>query len=409
MSRSPAERGIYDRGPCSCLRYDKRHHVFDVVVSTGKSPATGKYEQTWRRHHGTISTARDLRRQLLNERADLRRTAVTLDDLFDRWLADLERMKKAPNTRRNYKKVAATYWRPPLGSRRLDSIQRADIKRVLDNLNDRGVEPSSLRHIRACISSAFSYAVSQDWMPAGRDPSKKIELPEMVKRRPKVPTPADVQAVMKEARYEGQEDMERFLWLGAVMGARNSELRALRLSDIDLTLGIVGIERAISDGQEWTTKNRELRDVGLDEATVDVVRAQVAFLENRARTFNVTLRPDAFLFSDDPHGGTYWSEDHVTRVVGTLFDHAAGGGKGCNHAWGKPCQDPGPLAHFTFRSLRKFMATWGQELGFSVDDTAARAGHTATVARAHYTGQRAQTDHRLSEGLAALLAPTVDP
>lgn len=398
--RVRVDRGIYRLGPCSCAALPKRHETFDLVVSTGRDALSGGYGQVWRRHHGTITSAREARRDLLaDQKAGKLRPSNrhTLNDLFDAWLADLDQLRAAPETVRGYRRDANTYWRSALGERTLHRIVRADVKGVADELKRRGV---GVHHALSTISAAFSWAVQEEWIAAHEDPTKKIRRPAKVHRLPQVPTPAQVRAVLETA----DEQMRRFLFLGAVTGCRCGELRGLQVRDIDLSTGVVGLVRAMSAEQPWTLKNRHERPVGLDEVTAAVVEDQVRFLEDRAQRAGVDLRPDAFLFGDDPTGAAHWREAWVSRVVSTLFDHALRNGD-CEHKPGEPCPNPGPLAHFTFKSLRKFMDTWGQELGFTIDDVAARAGHTAQVARAHYTGHREATDRRLSEGLAALLSP----
>ena len=47
--------------------------------------------------------------------------------------------------------------------------------------------------------------------------------------------------------------------------------------------------------------------------------------------------------------------------------------------------DDTQLEHLDFRYLRKFMETYGQNLGFSPVQVALRAGHDPSVAAKHYT------------------------
>ena len=63
------------------------------------------------------------------------------------------------------------------------------------------------------------------------------------------------------------------------------------------------------------------------------------------------------------------------------------------------------LEHLDFHYLRKFMETYGQDLGFSVAQVAMRAGHDPSVAAKHYSGQVAETDRALAQAVASLLVP----
>lgn len=375
--------------------------LFEIAVSTGKQP-DGRYGQVFRRHRGTLTSARAARRTLIGEveAGEHRRASKTVNELFDAWLADKERLGRAPKTLRGYRDDADTYWRPALGARMLHKVTRRDVRDVLDALTDRGVAASTVHHVHACLSSAWSWAVAEEWV--ADDPTKNVPLPSKINRRPMVPTPHVVRAALAAA---GETPLQRFMFLGAVTGCRSSELRAIRIRSIDLERGVAGIEAAMSDEQDWTTKNRQERPVGLDAVTVDVVRRQVEHMEKQAADHGVDLVPEARLFSDDPHGRTHWREDAVTKQVSTLFDHLEQPpGEPCSHKLGEQCPRPGPHAAFTFKHLRKFMDTYGQELGFADTAVASRAGHDPTVARRHYTGVIESTDRALSAALAGLLA-----
>jgi len=63
------------------------------------------------------------------------------------------------------------------------------------------------------------------------------------------------------------------------------------------------------------------------------------------------------------------------------------------------------LEHLDFHYLRKFMETYGQEMGYSVAQVAMRAGHDPTVAAKHYSGRVAETDRALAKAVASLLTP----
>ncbi len=61
------------------------------------------------------------------------------------------------------------------------------------------------------------------------------------------------------------------------------------------------------------------------------------------------------------------------------------------------------LEHLNFKGLRRFMDTYGQELGFSLAQVSMRAGHDPAVAAKHYTGRVAQTDKDLAEAIGRLV------
>ena len=63
------------------------------------------------------------------------------------------------------------------------------------------------------------------------------------------------------------------------------------------------------------------------------------------------------------------------------------------------------LDHLDFHDLRKFMETYGQEMGYSVTQVAMRAGHDPAIAAKHYSGRVSATDRALANAVASLIAP----
>ena len=112
-------------------------------------------------------------------------------------------------------------------------------------------------------------------------------------------------------------------------------------------------------------------------------------VEERARVSGVELAADPYVFTDAADGAEPWKPDAVSRYFARL---RAGIG----------------LEHLDFHYLRKFMETYGQEMGYSVAQVAMRAGHDPTVAAKHYSGRVAETDRALAKAVAPLLMPTGD-
>ena len=91
----------------------------------------------------------------------------------------------------------------------------------------------------------------------------------------KVPTPKQLTELVRTA-----ETIDPLLAssvaLAALTGLRRGELLALRWSDVDLTVGSVKVERAITviDGTTHIgpTKTHQVRRVALDEAGIEVLR-----------------------------------------------------------------------------------------------------------------------------------------
>jgi integrase len=70
------------------------------------------------------------------------------------------------------------------------------------------------------------------------------------------------------------------------------EMLALRWGDIDLKTGLVTVSRAMSNGEEKSTKSRSLRPIPLAEQAASELRALRERRSFNARTDFVFCRPD---------------------------------------------------------------------------------------------------------------------
>lgn len=180
------------------------------------------------------------------------------------------------------------------------------------------------------------------------------------------------------------------IFLLATTGLRRAEMCGLRTGrDIDLEAGVlrVGWSVAVFPGkpiEEIPTKNRRVRDVALDQRSVEIIGRQIELMVGRAADLGAELVPNFFLFSDAADGSIPWKPDSVTQYFVRLRER-------CD------------LKQFDLHSLRKFMETYGQDQGFSAAQVAMRAGHDPSVAAKHYTGNVVEADRALASAVASLL------
>lgn len=379
--------------------------VWRIRVSAGvdharTTPGRVVYRTVERRFTGTMTAARAARARLLIEAQQGRYggTDATVDELLDAWLVELERLHRAPSTIAGYRKEADRHVRPRIGKVKVADVTVRQLTALVDGLSDSGLSPTTVRRVRAGLSSAFSQAARWEWIE--RDPSKLVRGPEAANRPPKVPTVDEIVALLAAGEASKTPAMARAIWLSATTGIRRGELCALRVGDFDLDAGTVMVERAISDGKVWSTKNRRWRQVGLDPLTVGVVRAQVAALEKAAAGSGARLAGEAYLFSDRPDAAGHWLPDRVSKAFHRLTHECRA--EGCEHAGAPPCVT---LEHVTFHQLRKFMETQGLHAGFTVAEVAHQAGHDPSMLMRVYAGRVDGSAKKLAGVVASLLAP----
>jgi hypothetical protein len=100
---------------------------------------------------------------------------------------------------------------------------------------------------------------------------------------------------------------------------------------------------------------------------------------------------------------------YQTCLVGFVIDEAAKGTSGDAGAyaprWGARggsagCASGSGLTTLTSTYLRKFMETYGWEMGYSITQVAMRPDHDPSIAAMRYSGRVTETDRALAKAVA---------
>jgi integrase len=288
-----------------------------------------------------------------------------------------------------YENVYRRNIRPTLGLMPVTKVTTKTLTDLYGAHQKRGLAPRSVYQIHACLSSMFTQACRWGWRDS--NPAQWAEPPSLPDTTPLVPTPQEVRSLIDAAEQSRRPEYARAILLASTTGLRRAELCGLQVRrDIDFERAQLTVRTSIAvlpneAPREIPTKNRRVRTLAVDELTLAILRAQIEMLEERARLCRVGLADDAYLFSDAADGSEPWKPDAVSQYFGRLRDRAG-------------------LPHLTFHQLRKFMETYGQEMGYSISQVALRAGHNPSVAARHYSGRVAETDRELARAVASLLA-----
>ena len=366
--------------------------TWELIVEAGRDPVTGRTRQVSRTFHGNLRDAKKARAELLVEVGKGRHTGTmsTVDQLYDEWIVELRRKGRSPNTVYGYQRVYERNIRPTLGTVAVTKVSTKMLTDLYGAHQARGLSARSVYQVHACLSSMFTQACRWGWRDT--NPAQWAEPPSIPNIAPVVPTPDDVRRLIAAAEQSRRPEYARAILVAATTGLRRAELCALRRQrDVDWDRRLLKVSASIVvlkdvPLQEIPTKNRRERIVAVDELTLSMLRAQIAMLEERARLARVELLPDAYVFSDDIYGSVPWKPDAVSQYFGRLRARAG-------------------LTRVDFHDLRRFMETYGQEMGYSVSQVAMRAGHDPSVAARHYSGRVVETDRDLAEAVASLLSP----
>ena len=355
---------------------------------------TGKHRQVSRTFRGNLRDAKKARAELIVEVSKGRHTGsrATLDDLFAEWIIELRRKGRSPNTVHGYELVYRRNIQPTLGTTQVTKVTMKMLTDLYGAHQQRGLSARSVYQIHACLSSMFTQACRWGWRDS--NPAQWAEPPSIPNIEPVVPTPEEVRALIDEAERGKRPEMARAILVAATTGLRRAELCALRRwRDIDLERGLLRVSASIANlaGQPLTeipTKNRRVRTLALDDLTVTILRAQIAEVEARAELVRVDLIDDPYVFTDAADGSEPWKPDTVSQYFGRMRKRVG-------------------LDHLDFHDLRKFMETYGQEMGYSVTQVAMRAGHDPSDRRQALQRPRERNRPRPRQGRGVLARAAV--
>jgi len=83
-------------------------------------------------------------------------------DYAEKWLKEYAGVECKDSTKYGYERVLETYLKPQFGSRKLNEIERTEIKSLLASLSERGLARGTISNVLAVIRGVFNYAVDDE-------------------------------------------------------------------------------------------------------------------------------------------------------------------------------------------------------------------------------------------------------
>jgi integrase len=344
----------------------KRRQGLQVQVFAGRDPLTGRKRWLSRQVPGQTKTAyreaKKVEAQLLDqvdqgERRDGR--SRTLGELVERWFEWRQQVRPiSPVTVANYRGAIDRYILPNLGRARVHEVDAATLDTLYARVRATGgkcrhcwkrirrsepplrasvryrprpgaeeavhepdcargwpVSASAVREMHTVLSGAFKQAVVWGWTT--HNPAK-LATPPAAGRTEVAPPDAQGVARLLTAATEQDPELGLFLRLAVVLGARRSELIALKWRDVDLGGGEVLIASGVVRvaGQpliDKDTKTHAKRRVAVGAETVEALKAHRARQAAAALATGSTLPPDAYVFARSPDGSKPISPDGISH------------------------------------------------------------------------------------------------
>lgn len=145
---------------------EPRAGAWELWVSLGYDPETGKRHQVSKTFHGGARAADAALRELVDRHAAGRTDGmgVTVAQLLDRWLEECERLDLSPTTVRNYRSQVNGTIRPRLGKLKLHQLTPKHLDDLYGDLKDAAKSPKTIRNVHAILSAALHQAVRLGWV-----------------------------------------------------------------------------------------------------------------------------------------------------------------------------------------------------------------------------------------------------
>ena len=347
------------------------------VLKSGKV----RWDARYRDHHGkehqkSFSREKDAKQWVQDELRKIRKGEWVDPEAGKITVRELMELHRDRAERPNTKSVRNTISRGlgPLGEIPIKDVQQIDIQSWVDALkngrewaNGKPLKDSTIDMYISVMHGAFSYAVTAGMI--SESPMKNFKTGRRVKKvqRAEIPTSADIDALVKEARIvdahrRDNRQLARIIRIAADTGLRSGEICGLRRQDLDFERKEIHV---VTQTDRVTGELGPLKTVNSSRV---VPMTEVAERELKLQIQGGPDRQDGMLF-ESTRGGLLTSA-HVGKQFRTVAKHA-----------GLP---------YTFHSLRHYYVTRLLDSGVPVHVVASLVGHSTisiTDIYSHVTGR----------------------
>lgn len=235
---------------------------------------------------------------LRNAEADAAQKRHEADGIYSfSRVADL--FAKAPPRRgtKAWNTTHLAYWVKQFGPRDVKSITRADINVALSalqekkaerrtfegevKLTDKTISSATVNRYLASLSAVFNYALDAGLIDRHPIKGGQVRKLEETNGRRRILTPEEEDALIAEAERSTWPPMALFLRLALTTGARKSELRSLRWSDIDLSRRVAVLRKSKNGEQRTLPLVMSVRDALVQAKKVQPINSDLVFFDPR--------------------------------------------------------------------------------------------------------------------------------
>jgi integrase len=180
---------------------------------------------------------------------------TTLAKFLQTWLDEVVKPARGYATWQGYEVNVRRHIVPVIGNRTLAKLSPADVQTLINIKREEGLAPRTVQYVHATLRAALGVALR--WGLVSRNVATLVE-PVSVTRAPVAPfEPEEVNAILEAA---AEDRLGTFYTVALAVGLRPSEALGLRWTDVDLSDGLLRVQRVLERrGKEWTFKEPKSR------------------------------------------------------------------------------------------------------------------------------------------------------
>ncbi|HHV62395.1 MAG TPA: site-specific integrase [Firmicutes bacterium] len=255
---------------------------WEIQITLGKDPVTGKKKRIYETVHGTRKDAQKALRNLLHsidEGTFVEPSKMTVRQFLEQWLTT-HKPNVAPTTWTWYQLVCQKHIIPHLGDIPLQkltplAIQEFYIQKLeTGRLDGKGktLSSNSVKHIHRILHKALETAVKLQII--NRNPCDSVEPPKVVKKEARYWTPEEAAKFLEAIK---DDRLYALFYLALGTGLRRGELLGLRWEDIDLAKGCLTVRQELVRAQRGTLFKEPKTEsskatIALSRSVIDVLK-----------------------------------------------------------------------------------------------------------------------------------------
>jgi integrase len=245
----------------------------------------------------------------------------TVKQYLENWLENSRRLKVEITTAERYDSAIRVHLVPAFGHLRLDQLTREHVQVFYAKLLNDGLAPRTIQLIHMVLSTALNDAVEGGIL--ARNVCEKLTVPRAEKYEAHFLTRGEAQRLLAAARGHR---LWLFILMAITMAPRRGELTGLRWSDIDLSGGVVHIQRTVGRvrglgkiAKSPKTKS-SFRKVRLPQVVLDGLEEQRKFIDRIRAQAGSTWQENDLVFPNK--NGCYLDHWVVLRQFKKVLQEA---------------------------------------------------------------------------------------